>query len=196
MGTYSQAFEQAVNHAMLYEVGGWWNLNTPGAKEGWTDTPDHRKACGYTNDPNDHGGETKYGIAKNANPDIDVTHLDWEGAKAVYYSHYWLNGKCDKMNGRVAALNFDGGIQHGPGTAAKFIQRAIGVDDDGAIGPGTLSVLNSKEPIPVCNSVCDQRAKYYNNIVANNSSQQKYLAGWLRRVNEMRAFVTDPSKQF
>lgn len=191
MGIYTQAFEFAVDHAMLYEVGGWWNVNAPGARDG---TVAH--ACGYVNDPTDAGGETKYGIAKNANPTIDIKHLDWEGAKAIYYSHYWLNAKCDKMNGRIAALHFDGAIQHGPSTAAKFIQRAIGVADDGAIGPGTLAALTGKDPIVVCNSVCDQRNKFYNDIVAHNPTQVKYLAGWLRRVAEMRTFVTDPNKQF
>jgi len=191
MGIYTQAFELAVDHAMLYEVGSWWNVNAPGARDGTI-----ARACGYGNDPTDPGGETKYGIAKNANPSIDVKHLDWDGAKAIYYSHYWLNGKCDKMNGRIAALNFDGAVQHGPGTAAKFIQRAIGVTDDGAIGPNTLTVLATKDPIAVCNSVCDQRIAFYNNIVVQKPDQQKYLAGWLRRVSEMRAFVTDKNKQF
>jgi hypothetical protein len=196
MGTYTQAFEQAVNHAMLYEVGGFWDINKQGAKEGWIDTPEHRKACGYTNDPKDRGGETKYGIAKNPNPSLDITHMDYESAKAVYYSHYWLTAKCDKMNGRLAALQFDGAIQHGPGTASKFIQRAIGVDDDGAIGPVTLTSLATKDPIVICNAVCDKRVKFYNDIVANDATQQRFLAGWLRRVDEMRAFVTDPNRSF
>jgi lysozyme family protein len=191
MGIYTQAFELAVNHAMLYEVGGFWNVNVAGVADGT-----NSRACGYTNDPNDPGGETKFGIAKSANPTLDITHLTWDQAKAVYYSHYWLNTKCDKMNGRVAALVFDSAVNNGSGTAAKFLQRAIGVTDDGAIGPGTLATLTLKDPIMVCNSVCDQRISYYNSIVANKPSQSVYLAGWLRRVSEMRAFVTNPNTQF
>ncbi len=193
---YSTAFEAAINHCMLYEVGGHWDLNTPGTKEGLIDTPAHRKACGYTNDPHDHGGETKYGIAKTANPNIDVTHLDYDGAKAVYYANYWLNGKCDKMNGRLAALHFDSAVQHGSGTAAKFVQRAINVNADGAIGPVSLASLNSKDPVTICNLVCDQREKFYNAIVSRDPTQNIYLKGWLRRVTEMRAFVTDLNRNF
>lgn len=188
---YSQAFELEINRAMLYEVGGHWNLDAPGARDG-TNT----RACGYVNDPTDAGGETKYGIAKNANPTIDITHLNWENAKAIYYSNYWLNSKCDKMPGRLAALNFDAAVQHGPSTAAKFIQRAIGVADDGAIGPITLATLALKDPITICNNVCDMRVKFYNDIVANKPAQIKFLNGWLRRVAEMRAFVTDPLRNF
>jgi len=188
---YTQAFEKAINHAMLYEVGGFWNIDAPGTQDG---TDAH--ACGYTNDPHDRGGETKYGIAKNSNPDLDITHMDWDTAKAVYFSHYWLNAKCDKMDGRLAILQFDGAIQHGPGTASKFIQRAIEVEDDGAIGPITLASLADQDATEICNSVCDQRVKYYNEIVAEDDTQQKYLAGWLRRVAEMRAFVTSPARTF
>lgn len=196
MAVYPGAFDKAVDREMLYEVGGFWSLDTPGSREGSIDTPEHRKACGYTNDPDDRGGETKYGIAKNQNPTVNVTYLDWEGAKAYYYSHYWLNGKCDKMGGRVAALHFDGAINNGAGQAAKFLQRAVGVTDDGAIGPGTLAAVNSKDVIAVCNSICDQRNTYYQNIVKNNPVQAKYLNGWLRRISEMRAFVTDPNAVF
>jgi len=193
---YTNAFEQAIDHAMLYEVNGGWDINKPGAKDGLIDTKIHRRNCGYTIDPDDSGGETKYGIAKTSNPNINVTYLDYEGAKSVYYSNYWLNAKCDKMNGRLAALNFDGAVQHGPSQAAKFIQRAIGVIDDGAIGPVTLSALASGDPIAICNSVCDQRVKFYTDIIAAKPSQQKYLNGWLRRVTEMRDFVTDPNRNF
>lgn len=193
---YSRSFELAVQHSMLYEIGGFFKFDAPGFKEGLIDTPEHRKACGYANDPLDHGGETKYGIAKKPNPQLDITHMDWEGAKAVYFSNYWLNSKCDKMNGRLAALQFDGAIQHGPGTASKFIQRAIGVDDDGSIGSVTLAALATKDPIAICNLVCNQREKFYINIVANDATQDRFLKGWLRRVSEMRLFVTDLTKTF
>jgi lysozyme family protein len=193
---YTVAFESAINHAMLYEVGGHWDLSAPGAEEGLIDTRAHRSACGYTNDPDDNGGETKYGIAKNANPHVDVTNLDWEGAKAIYYSNYWLTSKSNKMDGRVAALQFDGAINHGAGQASKFIQRAIGVNDDGAIGPVTLAAMAQIDPIELCNAVCDMRVEFYHNIVANKPKQAKYLNGWLRRVKEMREFTTDLANNF
>jgi len=188
---YTSAFEVAVNHAMLYEVGGWWNVNAPGAQDGT-----NARACGYTNDTNDPGGETKYGIAKNANPNVDVTHLTWDGAKAIYYQNYWMAGRCNQMPGRVGALHFDGCVNNGVGTAAKFLQRAAGVTADGAIGPATLAAVAAANPITLCNSICNQRVAYYNSIVAANPTQQKYLAGWLRRVEEMRSFTTNPNTTF
>ena len=188
---YSQAFESAVDHVMRYEVGGFWNLNADGVMDGT-----NARNCGYTNDPTDAGGETKFGIAKNKNPSVDVTNLDWEGAKAVYYKSYWLVGHCDELPGCIAALHFDGAINNGPGTAAKFLQNAVNVTADGAIGPGTLAAVNAGDPIAISNSVCDQRIQYYKNIVARKPEQAKYLAGWTRRIEEMRTFTTDPNGNF
>ena len=36
---------------------------------------------GYVNDPDDAGGETKYGIAKRWYPDVDIKNLTKEQAK-------------------------------------------------------------------------------------------------------------------
>lgn len=192
---YSAAFESAILRCMIYEVGGFFKL-TLDVEAGLIDTAAQRKAVGYVDDPLDSGGETKYGVAKNANPNIDIANLDWEGAKAIYYTKYWLAANCDKIDGRIAVLHFDGAVNNGVGRAAKFLQRAVGVTDDGAIGPGTLGAVAAKDPIDVCNSICDQRAKYYDDIIANKPSQEKYRNGWMRRIDEMRAFTTDPTRTF
>lgn len=187
---YTQAFETAINHAMLYEVGGFWKL-TPDVAAGLINTRDQRRAVGYTNDPTDRGGETKFGVAKSANPELNIASLTFEKAKAVYFRNYWISAKCDKLPGRLAALQFDGATNLGPKMASKLIQRAIGVLDDGAIGPMTLNAIAMFDEIKLCNLVCNRRNDYYNSIVANDQSQAKYINGWLRRVAEMRAFVTD-----
>jgi lysozyme family protein len=193
---FSQAFLTAVDHLMLYEVGGWWNVNTDGAQQGLIDTLAHRHACGYSVDPNDAGGETKYGVAKNANPDIDVTNLVWTDAQTVYWNRYWLAEKCDQLPGRIGALLFDCSVNPGPGVAPKFLQRALGVTADGVIGPATLAAANQADPIALCNSMTQQRTAYYEAVVDAHAEDQEYLAGWLRRVNEMNAFVTDPNGNF
>lgn len=192
---YTAAYEKAVDHAMLYEVGGFWKL-TPEVEAGLIDTKAQKKAVGYVDDLLDNGGETKYGIAKNANPDLNIKTLDWEGAKAVYYKRYWLNGSCDKLPGRISVLHFDGCVNHGVGRANKFLQRALGVGVDGVIGSVTAAKAHAGDEIAICNAICDQRDQFYRNIVANNPSQGRFLNGWLRRINEMRAFTTDPARIF
>lgn len=200
--TYPKSFDSAVNHAMLYEVGSFWDLETPGVREGLIETEEQQKAVGYVNDPLDMGGETKYGVAKNANPDLDIHSLDWEGAKRVYYRRYWLAANCDDLTEfapRLAVLHFDGAVNHGPGRAGKFLQTAVGAIADGDVGPGTLAAVKAavaEDEIAVCNKVCDQREAFYRAIVANKPAQARFLKGWLRRIAEMRQFVTDSSTTF
>lgn len=199
MSDYPLSFTVAVNHCMLYEVGGFWNVDTEGVRAGLIDTEEHRRSVGYVNDPVDPGGETKYGVAKNANIDLDITALDWDGAQRVYYSRYWLAGACDKITAfapRVAVLHFDGAVNHGIGRASRFLQAAVNATVDGDIGPGTLSAARAMDEIAICNKICDARVAFYRQIVANNPSQSKYLNGWLRRIVEMRAFVTDTTSSF
>lgn len=196
---YPQSYIDAVNHAMLYEVGGHWNVNSDGARAGLIDTPTRRKNCGYVNDPLDAGGETKYGVAKNANPDLDITNLDWDAAMRVYYRRYWQPSDADEVtliSPRLAVLHFDGAVNHGVGRATKFLQQAVGVTADGDIGPATLAAIRAGNDIAICNKLCDIRENFYNQIVANKPSQQRFLKGWLRRINEMRAFTTNPDVTF
>jgi len=194
--TYTPAFEKAIDHAMLYEVGGAWDVTNEAVEEGLIDTQAHRRAVGYVNDPSDRGGETKFGVARNANPDLDITNLTWDGAKAVYYVRYWIAGHCDYLPGRVGAIHFDGCVNHGIKRAGTFLQRAVGVNPTGDIGAVTVAKVQEADQIDVCNHIADQREQFYRSIVANNPSQAKYLNGWLRRINEVRAFVTDPNNSF
>lgn len=190
MATYTRAFEQAINHAMLYEVGGFWNVNHPAVAQGLINTVANRKAVGYVNDPSDRGGETKFGVAKNANTDLNITALTWAQAKAVYFARYWIAGKCDQLPSRIAVLHFDGCVNHGVARANKFLQTALGVTADGIIGPVTIAKAKAKNEMEILGSICNQREQFYRSIVSNNPSQAKFLTGWLRRISEMRAFVT------
>lgn len=194
--TYTHAYDAALDHAMLYEVGGFWDINHPAVAQGLIDSQANRRAVGYVNDPDDMGGETKFGIAKNANPDLNIRALTWEQTKAIYFNRYWLTGKCDKMPGRYAVLHFDICTNNGVGRAAIFLQRALGVNPDGDIGPATLGKLAIVDSIAVCNRVSDIREQFYRDIVTNKPVQVKYLEGWLRRNNELRALTTNPRNSF
>lgn len=196
---YPKSFDSALNHAMLYEVGGHWRLSTPGVKEGLIGTPQQRRAVGYVNDPTDMGGETKFGVAKNGNPDLNIRTLDWAGASSVYYKRYWLAASCDKLTEfapRVAVLHFDGAVNHGVIRANRFLQRALGVKEDGVIGNQTLGVAKLANQISLCHTICDIREKFYRDIVANKPAQVRFLNGWLRRINEMRAYSTATTHDF
>lgn len=191
MSQYSESFNKALLHAMRYEVGQHFTL-TPEVIQGLCETPGQRRATGYVNDPLDAGGETKFGIAKNANPTLNIKALTWAQAEAVYYNKYWLAAQCDRLNDispSLTVLHFDGAVNHGITNAARFLQRSIGVIPDGVIGPVTLQKLRVADERLVLNSICDAREIFYRAIVKQRPNQSRFLNGWLRRINEMRAFV-------
>lgn len=195
MASYTAAFEAALLHAMRYEVGPFFKLDAD-TIAGKIDTREQRRKVGYVNDPDDAGGETKYGVAKNANRDLNITKLTWEQAKAVYYRRYWLEARCDQLPARVAVLHFDGAVNHGVKRANIFLQKALVVSPDGAIGPATLLKARMANPFTVDAEICRLREQFYRDIVASRPSQAKFLNGWLTRINEMRIFVLDKTRTF
>jgi lysozyme family protein len=88
--------------------------------------------AGYVNDPQDPGGETKYGISKRRYPAEDIPNLTLDRAKFLYQSDYWNPHKCDAMPWEQALLVFDAAVNGGNATrwhdmyagnsAANFIE--------------------------------------------------------------------------
>lgn len=187
---FTDEFNYAFNHAMLFEVGPFWNPNDPDVIVGRVDTREQRRKVGYVNDPDDTGGETKYGIAKNANPDVDIKNLDLAQAKEIYFAKYWLDGGCDKLPYPLNVLHFDGCVNHGNARAIKYLQMSLGISPQTSnVGPKTTALANSINVFSICASIIDLRTKFYKSIVANKPSQAKFLNGWLRRINEMANYV-------
>lgn len=185
-------FRAAFDHAMIYEVGPFWDPTDPDVINGLIMTRDQRRKVGYVNDKFDRGGETKYGIAKNANPNVSVGTLNLKQAMGIYFDRYWKAGCCDILSYPLNYLHFDGCVNHGVGRACKFLQAACGIPpqgQDGIIGPKTLAILDKKDGYKLGVSICEQRTRFYKAIVANNPGQGRFLNGWLRRINEMRAYI-------
>ena len=55
-----------------------------------------------TNDPDDPGGLTKYGLSQKYNPDLDIATLTEAQAKEIYKERYW-----DKVNGDELPYPYD-----------------------------------------------------------------------------------------
>jgi lysozyme family protein len=192
-------FSKAINHVMLSEVGPWFDEDHQACKSGSIATRDDRKATGYVNDINDRGGITKFGIAKNANPDLSITTLTYDAAKRVYFKKYWLAGDCADIATfapKLAMMHFDGCVNHGNGRASRLLQEAVGATIDGDIGPKSLEAIKRACGAPggelkVCERVLMLRKNFYLRIVERNASQQKFLKGWLKRIDDVLAFVKD-----
>lgn len=119
---------------------------------------------GYVNDPDDPGGETNFGISKRAYPDEDIQHLTRERAAALYERDYWRAGGCHLLSWPLNLCHFDACVNHGPGRAATFLKAAKGA----------------------AKAYCDAREAFYRAIVAKRPTSQKYLKGWMNRLNTLR----------
>ena len=94
---------------------------------------------GYTPGVGDPGGETNWGISKRTYPHLDIKNLTREHAKTIYYTDLWLRIHADQLPGSVAFQTFDFAVNSGIYTAIRYLQRAVGVADDGHWGPVSVA---------------------------------------------------------
>lgn len=143
----------------------------------------------HSNDPADRGGDTWYGISRNANPDMPWPPTR-EQAIQRYRERYWDTCHCNEMAPVLAVLTFDAAVQHGTTQAARILQRAVGVTDDGVIGPQTLAaaVFATNESI---SDFLSYRARFYNELCISDTSQRRFLRGWMRRLFLLHQFVLE-----
>jgi lysozyme family protein len=95
---------------------------------------------------------TKFGIAANTYPKLDIKNLTWEEAKAIYRRDFWDKIGGDRLKGAAAFAVLDAAINSGITAATKWLQRAVGAKQDGVIGPATLAAIEAtgqRLPAPV-----------------------------------------------
>ena len=141
------------------------------------------KEGGYVNDPDDPGGETKYGISKKAFPKEDIKNLTIVRAKDIYYTKYWKPSKVYLIPDELQHIYFDMCVNFGIIGAGKVLQRAIngkykaGLELDGRVGPKTLKAVKNLE----ADRLRAYRVLKFAEIVARKPKQEKYWFGWYRR---------------
>ena len=153
----------------------------------------------YVDDPDDKGGGTKFGISKRQFPAVDIQNLTREEAIELYRVRYWepnadLLSFCDdsRVEARLFIYDiFDCLVNTGRRTTVLLLQRAYNanfsydLEEDGEWGPlsdRALSYcLNTVYADPVRVAFKCERASYYRVLAAKDPSQEKFLAGWLRR---------------
>ena len=140
--------------------------------------------AGYVNDPDDPGGETKFGISKKAYPDLDIQNLTRDDAIEIYYRDWWLKYRyCELRDDQLAGKVFDLSVNMGPAAAHTHLQLAVMktsdkiIKLDGIIGPQTIAAVNAHpSPRLLLAELKLMTIKYYADI--NNP---KFLRGWIYR---------------
>lgn len=135
-----------------------------------------------SDDPDDRGGLTRYGISQASYPELDITSLTRADAEAIYRDDYWAPLRCDNMPGPLACPLFDAGVNQGVRSSARMLQSIVGVTIDGFIGPKTTQAVNDYPSITALVAEFTlARVHRYASIAGKRKSQRKYLFGWIRR---------------
>jgi len=145
---------------------------------------------GYSNDPADHGGETNKGITQLEYdnyrtslmmPTQSVKYILDAEIRDIYYNNYWIKASCDKLPAGIDTLHFDTAINTGVTQAAKFLQRTVGVIDDGIIGSKTLAAISTVDSRTIMKKYSQNRMNFYIDLVIKDVTQLKFLKGWINR---------------
>ncbi len=133
---------------------------------------------------------TKYGISAHEFPELDIKNLTVDQAIEIY-THgrlplrppYW-NSLYDQIEDQSIANKLsDTGVLFGIGTAVKNAQALLGMVEDGAFGPHTLTALNEAEPYSFLRAYKTRMVSHAIGIANANPGDRKDLAGWITRIN-------------
>ena len=153
---------------------------------------------GFTTDVRDDGnklpdgraGSTNLGVTQ-ANWETYVGHpVTWNDMRALtptivapfYKRKYWDMVHGDDLPNGVDYMAFDFAVNAGPGRAIKLLQEALGVAQDGTIGPMTLSAIHAVPPKQLIDRYSDAKEAWYKSL--HNATYEK---GWLNRVARVEA---------
>ena len=137
---------------------------------------------GYVNHPNDPGGETMWGVTKRVAQAHgyfgDMRKLPKATAQKIADKSYWQAIHGDELPRAVAWQVVDAAYNHGNRNAAKFLQRAIGVNDDGIIGPKTLAAVKAMGQNDIVFKFNAERLEFYTKL----GTWATFGRGWARRI--------------
>jgi lysozyme family protein len=133
----------------------------------------------YSNDLQDPGGETKFGISKRSFPHIDIKNLTLQDAKAIYKTVYWKFESV--LDQAIATKLLDMSVNLGPAPAVRLLQSLLKVTADGVFGPKSLAAVNAADHTTLLQSLRYEQAVYYAQLIARTPSLVKYARGWLKR---------------
>jgi lysozyme family protein len=146
---------------------------------------------GFTDDPADRGGATKFGISQRQYPELNIAELSREEAIAIYYRDWWRRFDYEELPAAIGAKVLDLAVNVGPAQAARCLQRAlracgIGVEEDGVLGPGTRVAARGVDVRALIAALRSEAAGHYRLIASTRHAGRAnetagFLKGWLRR---------------
>ena len=149
---------------------------------------------GFVDHPKDPGGATNMGVTQDVYDEFrkarqldlrSVRHIGPNEVTTIYRNQYWDAVRAAELPSGVDYCIFDFAVNSGPTRAAKFLQREVGVADDGKIGPATLAAVRAHGAKQIIADVCEARLFWLRTLPTF-----KYFGkGWTKRVDGVRALA-------
>ncbi|MBK8387227.1 MAG: hypothetical protein IPL11_17170 [Candidatus Accumulibacter sp.] len=161
------------------------------------------KEGGFSDHPRDRGGPTNLGITlrtlaswqglnfeeiteeAKAKLLADLKALTKREAAEIYRANYWLPMRCGDLPRGVDLMLFDFGVNAGPRTSVKLMQRAVGVTADGSLGPLTLAAATATDAGKLIDALAEARLAYYRSL----DNFDVFGAGWSKRTADVAALA-------
>lgn len=150
-----------------------------------------RHEGGWSDHPQDKGGATMKGVTlanfrryvkADATKD-DLRKITDAQLETVYRRFYWDAVAGAQLPDGVDFAVFDFAVNSGPARAAKYLQRVVGVKQDGKIGPATLKATRAISHATVINDLCDDRLDFLKKL----KTWPTFGKGWSTRVKRVRS---------
>lgn len=141
---------------------------------------------GYSSNPADSGGATRFGISARAHPGVDIATLTRDAAVNIYWSEWWLRFGFARLPAALAAKTFDLAVNIGAAHAFECLQRALRacgmpVTDDGALGAATIRAAQHADPVAAMSALRSEAAGYYRLVASKQKHGADFIKGWLNR---------------
>ena len=145
---------------------------------------------GYVWHAQDPGGETNFGVTRAVYEqyvgrqvmDGEMESLTHDDVYPIYKENYWDAVRGDDLPSGVDWSCFDWGVNSGTSRAAKALQRIVGVEADGGIGPMTLQAVAEVDPEEIIKQMHYVRDKFYRSL----DTFEVFGKGWVRRNDETK----------
>ena len=155
---------------------------------------------GYTNDPQDPGGPTNWGITlvdarlhwkPNATAE-DVRAMPRSVAEKIYKEKYWDALRADALPAGVDYAVFDYGVNSGIGRAGRVLRAVLGLPShDWHVDGEVLDALAHVNAQHVVDAICQERLTFLHGL----KTWPRFGGGWGRRVASVKEYGDHLAKE-
>lgn len=139
-----------------------------------------RVKTGIVNQPK-YGTSEYFAWAKHLNKALAVDPMIQKYVLAFYKAEFWDRSHLSEFPSQgLANLIYDLNVNTGS-RGTRWLQQALGVEDDGCVGPATLAVVRAANGDSLVEIVKDKAEAHYK-AEAAKPGQAGFLGGWLARI--------------